>query len=170
MGNKLTIMRSLLAGFAAVVSGSVVQQKLATPCEPAIDVSQEQLDKEIDLFSRTFDQKHYDTAMLIYNEMRKHQGLNPHIRVHTWELYDKAFSFPRVRRYAFVQEWMDAIEHAQDNLNMNFTNHLHVKNFIDVCKNAEAKLLAKYQDGEFADPINFDPFADPPGGWNNVTL
>merc|ERR1712227_796147 len=137
----LTIMRSLLAGLA-VVYGSVIQQKLATPCEPAIDVSQAQLDKEIDLFSRNFDKKHYDTA----------------------------FSFPRVRRYAFVQEWMDAIEHAQDNLNMNFSNNLHVTNFIAVGKNAEKALNAKYQDGEFADPIHFDPFEVHPVGWNNVTL
>ena len=108
--------------------------------------------------------------MLIYGEMKAHQGLNPHVRVHTWELYDKAFSFPRVRRYAFVQEWLDQIEHAQDNLNMNFSNNLHVTNFIAVGKNAQKALNAKYQDGEFGDPVNFDPFEEHPVGWNNVTL
>ena len=114
--------------------------------------------------------KHYNTAMLIYKEMKEHQGLNPKMRVHTWELYDKAFSFPRVRRYAFVQEWIDQIEHVQDNLNMNFSNLLHVKNFIAVCKNAERALGEKYHDGGFKDPIGFDPFQEHKVGWNNVTL
>ena len=32
---------------------------------------------------------------------------NAKVFVHTWELYDKSFTFPRVRRYDFVQENMD---------------------------------------------------------------
>jgi hypothetical protein len=38
-------------------------------------------------------------------------GKKPAIYVHTWELYDKAFAFPRVRRYQMVQENMDMLEH-----------------------------------------------------------
>ena len=36
---------------------------------------------------------------------------NSKVFVHTWELMDKAFTFPRVRRYEFVQENMDMLEH-----------------------------------------------------------
>ena len=54
--------------------------------------------------------------------------------VHTWELMDKAFTFPRVRRYEFVQENMDMLEHFQDNLNTNIDNSQHLANFIRVAK------------------------------------
>jgi len=39
--------------------------------------------------------------MKIYKELVK-DGADPQLYVTTWELYDKAFSFPRVRRYDFV--------------------------------------------------------------------
>lgn len=161
-------MRFALIATAMIAAVSAVSLK--DNCEPAIDVSQKQLDIELDKFSRTFDKNHYKRAMMIYNEMRAHQGLNPHVRIHTWELYDKAFSFPRVRRYGLVQEHMDLIEHFQDNLNQNFTNNLAVDNFIRVAKAAQQALNAKYSDGEFSDPIHFDPFADHPVTWSTVKL
>ena len=43
------------------------------------------------------------------NDELKKDGANPKVSVNTWELYDKAFSFPRVRRYDFVQQHMDMI-------------------------------------------------------------
>lgn len=161
------------ATFALIALASAVKLEATSaqePCDPAIDVSQKQLDKELDKFSRTFDKKHYNIAMNIYNEMRKHQGLNPKMKIYTWELYDKAFSFPRVRRYGLVQEHMDLIEHFQDNLNQNFTNQLAVDNFIRVAKAAQAALNAKYSDGEFNDPINFDPFLESKPTWATVNL
>ena len=53
-------------------------------------------------------------------------------RVHTWELLDTAFSFPRIRRYQFVQENMDMLEHFEDNLNTNVSNSINVANFMKV--------------------------------------
>ncbi|MFN7881291.1 MAG: hypothetical protein ACK5NI_02380 [bacterium] len=41
----------------------------------------------------------------------KAQGKNPKLYVHTWELLDKAFDFPRVRRYQFTRENLDLLEH-----------------------------------------------------------
>ena len=114
----------------------------------------------MDYFSRTFDRAYYEKAMLIYNELLKN-GTNPKVRVNTWELYDSAFSFPRVRRYELVQTQMDLLEHFQDNLNQNFTNSLAVDNFIRVAKEARRLLNEKYHDGEFADPANTDPGAEP---------
>merc|ERR1712147_100548 len=101
-------------------------------CGPAIDVSQKQLDIELDYFSRNFDRKHYKKAMQVYKELKK-QGKNPKVSIHTWELYDAAFSFPRVRRYDLVQKHMDLIQHFEDNLNQNMSNGQLVSNFIKVC-------------------------------------
>jgi len=138
-------------------------------CEPAIDVSQKQLDIELDYFSRNFDLKHYKKAMQVYGELKK-QGKDPKVNIHTWELYDAAFSFPRVRRYDLVQKHMDLIQHFQDNLNENFTNKLHLDNFVRVAKAAQEALNEKYHDGEFADPAGFDPVHAPDPTWATVTL
>merc|ERR1719515_587053 len=146
-----------------------IEQRSELGCEPAIDVSQKQLDIELDYFSRNFDQKHYKKGMQIYKELKK-QGKNPKVGIHTWELYDAAFSFPRVRRYDLVQKHMDLIQHFQDNLNENFSNQLHVDNFVRVAKAAQEALNEKYHDGEFDDPANFDPEADHPVTWATANI
>ena len=129
---------------------------LNEPCEPALEVSEKQLYIELDYFSRSFDIKHYNNAIKIYDELKK-EGKNPKLFVHSWELYDNAFSFPRVRRYDLVQQHMDLLQHFEDNLNQNFTNGQHLANFIKVAKAAQKALNEKYHDGEFADPALFDP-------------
>ena len=65
-----------------------------------IPITNDELSKELDYFSRRLDMKYYDAAMKIYNEMEK-SGSNPGaLKVNTWELYNAAFmkSFPLVRR------------------------------------------------------------------------
>lgn len=79
------------------------------------------------------------------------------MKVHSWELEDKAFSFPRVRRYNFVNDNMDMLEHFQDNLNLNVTNKRNMENFLRVAKQVRANLNAKYHNGEYTDPATFDP-------------
>ena len=83
--------------------------QLTAGCEPAIDVSVKQLNIELDYFSRSFDRKHYKKAMQIYKELKKNFKISPKVSIHTWELYDAAFSFPRVRRYDLVQKHMDLL-------------------------------------------------------------
>lgn len=102
--------------------------------------------------------------------MKKYLGKDPKVSVHTWELYDKAFTFPRIRRYDLVQKHMDLIQHFQDNLNENFTNQLHFDNFVRVAKAAQDEFNTKYHDGEFDDPINHDPFNPPAVTWATVSL
>ena len=82
------------------------------------------------------------------------------LKVHTWELYDGAFSFPRVRRYGFVQDNMDTLEHFQDNLNINITSKKAMENFLTAAQKVRGSLKEKYHNGEFADPANFDPHAE----------
>merc|ERR1719213_482583 len=89
------------------VEDALVQ--LGAPCV-YLDETQAELDYQVDMFSRTLDPRHWTNANNIAKEMTD-AGKTPKMYVHTWELFDKAFSFPRVRRYAFVQENMDMLEH-----------------------------------------------------------
>jgi hypothetical protein len=86
-----------------------------------LDETQEELSYQVDMFSRTLDTRHWTNVQNIAAQLAKN-GKKPAIYVHTWELYDKSFSFPRVRRYQMVQENMDMLEHFQDNLNTNLSN------------------------------------------------
>merc|ERR1719453_2169271 len=101
---KYTIAILALLGYLVESSQAIVQHQTEAPvsntllqteagCEPAIDVSQKQLDIELDYFSRTLDRKHYKKAMQVYGELKK-QGKNPKVSIHTWELYDGEFADP----------------------------------------------------------------------------
>merc|ERR1711937_330277 len=86
------------------------------------------------MFSRTLDPRHWTNVQNIAKALKEKGAANvPKLAVKTWELYDKAWSFPRLRRYNFVMENMDMLEHFQDNLK------------------------TKYHDGEFIDPADLDP-------------
>ena len=71
-----------------------------------LDETEDELKYQIDMFSRTLDPRHWTNVLNIAKKLGPHS-----LAVHTWELYDKAFSFPRIRRYQFVQENMDMLEH-----------------------------------------------------------
>jgi hypothetical protein len=102
--------------------------QLNQPCV-YLDETQEELDYQVDMFSRTLDPRHWTNAQ----NVAKAIGADPSkLKVHTWDLLDKAFSFPRVRRYNFVNDNMDMIEHFQDNLNLNVTNNRNMENFLRV--------------------------------------
>jgi hypothetical protein len=106
----------------------------------------------MDQFSRKFNKKNYNNAATIAGKLGAKLPA-----VKTWELLDKSFNFPRVRRFETVQENMDTVEHFQDNMNMNPSNQVNVDNFIRAGKTAVMNINSRYHDGEFADPANFDP-------------
>ena len=56
-----------------------------------MQITKKNLFYQIDLFSRTFDKVNYANALKIYKKLQKkgYPGSMP--RVHTLELYDKAF-------------------------------------------------------------------------------
>ena len=95
----------------------------------------------MDQFSRKFNIENYKNAMLIAKTL----GVKPP-RVHTFEILDGAFTWPRVRRYQSVQIALEAIEHFEDNLNLNITNLHAVKNFIRVGKAVVKELADQYGD------------------------
>ena len=147
---------TILAAFLGVASA--VKSALEDPCV-YLDETQAELDYQVDMFSRTLDPRHWTNVNNIAKAM-KDAGKKPKIYVHTWELYDKSFSFPRVRRYAMVQENMDMLEHFQDNLNQNLSNNQHMSNFLRVANTVRGNLNTKYHDGEFDDPGSHDPKND----------
>merc|ERR1719263_722001 len=123
----------------------------------------EEMNWQMDRFSTTFDMENYKKAMELAGDAKTKPP-----RVHSWELIDKAFSFPRVRRFDDVVENMNMLEHFQDNLNTNISNQKNVENFIRVGKTVMANLKEKFHDGEFADPAAFDPKNPPATTWSNV--
>ena len=108
----------------------------------------------MDQFSRKFDIKNYENAMTIASKLK----VKPP-KLHSWELLDGSFAFPRVRRYESVQAQMDQVEHFQDNANTNLSNSVLIANFMTMGKQAVAAFNEKYHDGEFADPALTDPRA-----------
>ena len=125
-------------------------------CANPMEITEENLNHEMDYFSRNFNKEHYTAAMQIYSELKK-QGKDPQLNVHTWELYDHAFPFEKVRRYDLVQQHMDALQHFEDNLNCNMSNQQAVDQFIAVAQAAQTAINTKYHNGEFVDPATFDP-------------
>ena len=83
--------------------------QLDKPCV-YLDETEAELDHQVDLFSRTLDPRHWTNALNIQKAL-KANGKHPKLYVHTFELMDKAFAFPRVRRYQFVRENLDLLEH-----------------------------------------------------------
>ena len=145
----------------ALTQDAPVEDNLVALGQPCVylDETQKELDYQLEMFSRTLDSRHWTNAKNVAKEIAKAGG-TPKWYVKTWELYNKAFSFPRVRRYAFVQENMDMLEHFQDNLNTNISNTQHLANFLRVANTVRTALNDKYHDGEFTDPAGYDPKLD----------
>ena len=94
--------------------------------------------------------ENWNNAMEIAKKL-KSEGSSVKLAVTTKELYDKSFSFPKVRNYDFAVENMNELEAAEDNLNKNIDNGLALKRFLQVAKKVRANLNAKYDIG-FIDP------------------
>ena len=135
-----------------ITDKSIIDATGPKPCAPALEVTDKNMNREMDLFSRTFDQKHYDAAMQIAKQLKV---VAP--AVSTWDLYDKAFAWERVRHYTIVEEQMHELEKWQGNLNENITNSHHLEEFIHHAKLAQKKLSQRYHDGEFLDPATVVP-------------
>ena len=134
-------------------------------CAERLWVSADEMVWQMDQFSRKFDMQNYLNAMEIAKELKTKPP-----RVHSWELLDGSFSFPRIRRYSDVQENMDVMEHFQDNVNTNLSNLHNVQNFIRAGKTVVGQLNEKYHNGEFADPAGSDPRNPAETTWANADI
>lgn len=121
-------------------------------CEERLWADPRELKWQMEMFSRTCERKYYDNSVKIAKDINAELP-----KVNAWELLNKSFAFDRIRRYDFVNENMDMLEHFQDNLNMNRSNLVNVDNFIRVCKTVNKNFATKYHDGEFDNPLAHDP-------------
>merc|ERR1719181_1735107 len=119
-------------------------------CPPPLEISEDELAYQLGEFSRNFDMKNWDNAMEIKGKLQA-GGAKPKFAVTTKELYDKSFSFPKVRNYDYAVENMNDLEAVEDNLNTNLGNQLALKRFVDTAKKVRENLNAKYDIG-FIDP------------------
>ena len=129
----------------------IMNLQMADPaCPPPLEITEEELAFQLGSFSRNFEMTNWNNAMEIAAGLAK-QGKTPRFAVTTKELYDKSFSFPKVRNYDYAVENMNELEHYEDNLNKNLSNKLALKRFIEVAKKVRANLNDKYDIG-FIDP------------------
>ena len=136
-------------------------------CEKRLNLTQFEMERQIDYFSRRLDVENFQNALTIFKNLTEKGAYKGKLLVHTWELYDKAFEFPRVRRYQLVEESLDMLEHFEDNLNLNIDNKQHLANFIRVATTVRKNLVEKY--GEvFKDPANEDPWEDTEKEWSDI--
>ena len=119
-------------------------------CPPPLELTQEELNFQLGEFSRNFKMENWDNGIKIKKALEE-KGKKPSFAVTTKELYDKSFSFPKVRNYDYAVENMNELEHYEDNLNTNIMNSLALKRFVEVAKKVRANLNDKYDIG-FIDP------------------
>ena len=119
-------------------------------CPPPLEITEEEMNYQMGEFSRNFKMENWDNAVKIKNALAE-KGQKVKFAVTTKELYDKSFSFPKVRNYDYAVENMNELEHYEDNLNSNNTNSLALKRFVEVAKKVRANLNDKYDIG-FIDP------------------
>ena len=119
-------------------------------CPKPLEITEDELHFQLGEFSRNFQMENWKNAMHIKSKLNK-KGVFPKFAVTTKELYDKSFSFPKVRNYDYAVQNMNDLEAAEDNLNQNLSNQLALKRFIDTAKRVRANLNDKYDIG-FIDP------------------
>ena len=138
-------------------------------CDERLNYTEWELERQMEWFSRGLDVKNFDNAMKIWQNLTENNGFRGKAVVHTWELYDKAFVWPRVRRFASVQENMDMLEHFQDDLNMNIHNSQVLANFIRVAQTVRALLKERFTES-FEDPADTDPYVEVKPSWVTHTV
>tara|TARA_B110000285_G_scaffold225405_1_gene283610 strand:- start:423 stop:947 length:525 start_codon:yes stop_codon:yes gene_type:complete len=119
-------------------------------CPVPLEITEDELQYQLGEFSRNFSMDKWDNAMKVKSALAK-AGKAPKFAVTTKELYDKSFSFPKVRNYDYAVEQMNELEHYEDNLNNNLSNKLALTRFVEVAKKTRANLNDKYDIG-FIDP------------------
>ena len=155
---KFAIAALLFAGVSqAIINVSDNQERLfglmqlqSSDCPEPLENTEDELHYQLGEFSRNFNMENWKNAMKIKEELEK-GGASPKFAVTTKELYDKSFSFPKVRNYDYAVQQMNELEHYEDNLNSNLSNKLALTRFIEVAKKVRANLNDKYDIG-FIDP------------------
>ena len=83
-------------------------QTSTEPCPPPLEITDEELSFQLGQFSRNFEMSAWNNAMDIAAGLAK-AGKTPRFAVTTKELYDKSFSFTKVRNYDYAVENMNEL-------------------------------------------------------------
>ena len=126
---KVTSLALLMASASAVSLDSLKKEPKVANCVGSLPATEAAMKEEMLMFSKNFDKKHFDNAVKIQGALGAKLP-----RVNTWELYDKAWTWPKIRQYETVQEGMETLEHYEDNLNTNITNSKLLEKFITHAK------------------------------------
>ena len=133
-------------------------------CTEQLNYTQAGLEQELEYWSRNLTVENYQNAMKIWQNLTDLvPTFSGKLTTKTYELYDKAFVFSRVRRYQEVVENLDMLEHFEDNLNMNPLNSQALANFLRVGTTVRKNMLEKYGGeslGGFIDPALTDPYEE----------
>ena len=115
------------------------------------------MNKEMDEFSHSLDMSHYDSAMLLQKELKR-DGLRDHeklMSVTTKELFKKGFkSFPQIAKNEYVEEQLQYLEAAEDNLNGNMINPRLVEALVQRGHEVAANLEKAYGE-QWENPLKF---------------
>ena len=135
---------SLVASAAALTvqkpgDQGIIDALTDNKCNERLWLSRDEMEYQMDEFSRHFDIDNLNNALEIAGKI----GATPP-KVHSWELNDKSFAFPRIRNYDYVQNNMDILEHFQDNLNTNISNKVNQERFIETGWKVIDNFLSKY--------------------------
>jgi hypothetical protein len=139
-------------------------------CEERLNITEDQMQEEMEYFSRKLEPSNLQNALWIYGNLtNQSSSFSGRPLVHTWELYDKAFHFPRVRKYEFVLKNMDMLQHFEDNLNTNISNEKNLQNFLRVAATVRKNFNDKFGgDGGFEDPATIDPYEEKDPNWSGI--
>jgi hypothetical protein len=120
-------------------------------CIPQLNYTEEELEKQTEFYSRKLDPELLENALEIEENIKlQNPSWKGRPLVHTWELYDKAFTFSRVRTYKFVQDNMNMLQHFEDNLNLNPSSTKAQQDFLRVASTVRKNFNDKYGgDGGF---------------------
>merc|ERR1719263_534488 len=97
---KVTALALLFASVSAIKL--TTQYPKVANCVGSLDATEKEMKKQMDLFSRNFDKTHYDNAVKILGALKGSGFKGSLPKVSTWELYDKSFTWPKIRQYESV--------------------------------------------------------------------
>jgi len=78
-----------------------LMQLNSAECPKPLEISEDEMHYQLGEFSRNFQMESWNNAMHIKGKLNK-KGVFPKFAVTTKELYDKSFSFPKVRNYDYA--------------------------------------------------------------------
>lgn len=95
-----------------------------------MNISEEELEKQVKLFSESLDRTNYLNALKIQSKLEQNHIHVSMPAVNTSEIYEESFKMDKLTSYGLVDDKITTIKGFEDNLNTNPTNKQHLEAFI----------------------------------------